>query len=329
VLICIFFKLKLIESLNKFLPEISIINPKNEVDYYGFSYYLSKKLNLNYNYSFSSWVHGWIFNELKYLEQFNIAQYSPLYKLVGNKKQEKFLNNHNIHNIKTTGYPYIYIEDNLKIKKYLNSLLIIPPHNTNMLDHNWDEEKYVQSILKYKKDYQDIFFCIHQECFNKNKWLGSLKKYDIDFVIGANSNDKNSLVRTKYIFQHFETVLAPTIGAAIVYAALDDCKVSLSTNYLEYKIDGYFNHPLYKIKKEYVEYEIYTKSKGYIESKFNFLFCEPQKSQKYKMWAKKELGFEYKKKFDEIPNLLGWNKSDKFKLYMQKYINSAKRFVIK
>lgn len=320
--------MKLIESLNKFLPEISIINPKNEVDYYGFSYYLSNKLNLNYNYSFSSWVHGWIFNELKYLEQFNTAQYSPLYKLVGNSEQKKFLNDHDIENVRIAGYPYVYIENDLRVERYSDTLLIIPPHNTDMLDHNWDEEKYVQSILKYKKYYEYIFFCIHQECYKKKKWLAPLKKYGIDFVIGANSHDKNSLIRTKLIFQHFETVLAPTIGAAIAYAALDDCKVSLSTDYLEYKIDGYVNHPLYNTKREYVEYEIYTKSKKYIEKKFNFLFCEPQKSRNYKIWAKKELGFEYKKKLDEIPYLLGWNKKDKFKLYTRKYIDSARRFIL-
>ena len=164
-----------------------------------------------------------------------------------------------------------------------------------MLDHNWDEEKYVQSILKYKKYYEYIFFCIHQECYKKKKWLAPLKKYGIDFVIGANSHDKNSLIRTKLIFQHFETVLAPTIGAAIAYAALDDCKVSLSTDYLEYKIDGYVNHPLYNTKREYVEYEIYTKSKKYIEKNLTFFFVNLKKVKIIRFGQKKNLGLNIKK----------------------------------
>tara|TARA_B100001093_G_C26764199_1_gene987119 strand:- start:211 stop:1176 length:966 start_codon:yes stop_codon:yes gene_type:complete len=317
--------LNISESIKHFLPKIEIFLPKNEVDYYGFSYYLSHSLNFKYKYSFSSWVHGWIFNELKYIEQFNIAQYSPLYKIVANKKQKRFLNNHDFHNIEIAGYPYIYIKNNPQIKKIKNSLLIIPPHNTNLLNHKWDEEKYIQSLLYNKNNYEFIFFCIHQECYKKNKWVKNLNKYGINFVVGANSNDKNSLLRTKYIFQHFETVHAPTIGAAIAYAAFDGCKVSLSEDYLEYKIDGYIGHPLYKEKKEYIEYEIYTKSKEYIKGKYDFLFSEPKESKKYESWAYKELGAEYKKDMREIPKLLGWENRDKFILYFLKYINTIKR----
>ena len=32
------------ESINHFLPKIKLFSPKNEIDYYGFSYYLNKKL---------------------------------------------------------------------------------------------------------------------------------------------------------------------------------------------------------------------------------------------------------------------------------------------
>ncbi|MAD57070.1 MAG: hypothetical protein CMK44_00675 [Porticoccus sp.] len=321
--------MNIFESINHFLPKIEIIIPKNEVDYYGFSYYLSDKLRRTYNYSFSSWTHGWIFNELKYIEQFNIAQYSPLFKIVANNTQKLFLNNCKLENVQVAGYPYIYIDNNPKIKRYQNSLLIIPPHNTNLLDHKWDEEKYIQSILKYKRDYESIFFCIHQECYKKKKWISFLNKYGINYVIGANSHDRNSLIRTKYIFQHFDAVHAPTIGAAITYAALDGCKISLSQDYLEYRIEGYHKHPLYKSKKDYVEYEIYTKSKEYIEKKFNFLFCEPKHSQKYETWAKKELGTKHKRNINEIPHLLGWNKKDKVRLYLLKYFNTLKRRVIR
>lgn len=317
--------MNILESLNHFLPKIEIIIPKNEVDYYGFSYYLSDKLKRTHNYSFSSWTHGWIYRELKYLEQFNIAQYSPLFKIVANDEQKQFLINNDFRNVQVAGYPYIYIDNNLKIKRFQNSLLIIPPHNTNLLDHKWNEEKYVQSILKYKNNYKDIFFCLHQECYKKGKWINSLNKNGINYVIGANKDDKNSLIRTKYIFQHFEAVHAPTMGSAIVYAALDGCKVSLSQNYLEYKIENYHNHPLYKIKREFLENTVHSLSKKYVERKFNFLFVEPYLSQKYEMWAKNELGLKYKRNFNEIPYLLGWNKKDKFKLYMMKYFNSLKR----
>lgn len=320
-------KLDIHQSLNKFLPNIELFAPKNEVDYYGLSYYFINKLNINYNYSYSSWVHGWIYNKLKFIEQFNSAQYSPHYKIVANNEQLNFLKHHGFNKVLVAGYPYIYIDSIEEIKRYKGSLLIIPPHNTNHLNHEWNEEKYLKSLLPYKKIFDSIFFCIHQECFKKKKWLNNLNKYNFNYVIGANSHDKNSLLRTKVIFQHFEFVHAPTIGAAIPYAALDGCKVSISNNYLEYNIDGYKSHPLYKKNKKYIEYEIYTKSKTYIFDKFNFLFVEPEKSNEQFIWAKNQLEIKNKIDIKKIPNILGWESNQKLQFYIKKKFHSLKRKV--
>ena len=59
------------------------------IDLYGFSYCLSGKLKLDM-LQFLLLVHGWIFNELIYKEQFNTAQYSPHLRVVANLSQKKF-----------------------------------------------------------------------------------------------------------------------------------------------------------------------------------------------------------------------------------------------
>ena len=317
---CIFFLLKLIESLNKFLPSINIINPKNEIDYYGFSYFLSNKLNLNYNYSFSSWVHGWIFNEIIYKEQFNTAQYSPNYKIVANMTQKKFLEDSGFKKVVTASYPYVYVDKVSGINRYKNSLLIMTPKNSVDTFDIINEEEYIDSIKEYKKDFEEIFFCIDQISFNNNLWVKKLQENKIKFIVGAHSNDMNSLIRTKVIFQHFEYVHSPVIGSAVVYAAIDGCKVSLSENYLEYKIDNYKNHPLYESNRKYIEYEIYTKSKKYIKDKFGFLFKEPLDSEKNIEWSKRELAIENKVNLQEISQLLGWRFRDKIKYYPLKIL---------
>lgn len=316
------------QSLKKFLPNIELFAPKNEVDYYGLSFYFANKLKVNYRYSYSSWVHGWIYNKLKFIEQFNSAQYSPHFKIVANNEQLNFLQKNGFKKILAAGYPYIYIDSFDEIKRFKNSLLIIPPHNTNHLDHKWDEEKYIKSILPYKNKFDSIFFCIHQECLKKKKWLKNLDKYNLNYVVGANSHDKNSLIRTKVIFQHFDFVHASTIGAAIPYAALDGCKVSISNNYLEYNINGYRMHPLFKKNKKYIEYEVYTKSKNYVSNKFKFLFAEPEKSKKQIIWAKKQLDYSYKIQLEKIPNILGWNGNQRLQFYIKKKFHSLKRKIL-
>jgi len=317
--------LNISDSLKYHLPEIKIRIPKNEVDLYGFSYYLSGKLKLGYNYSFSSWVHGWIFNELIYKEQFNTAQYSPHLKIVANLSQKKFLEEQGFKKVIAAGYPYVYIDQIDNIKRFKNSILIMPPKNSINTFGKVDEDEYIDSIKELKKDFEYLYFCIDQISFERNLWVKKLNENKINYVIGAHANDTNSLLRAKVIFQHFEYVHSPIIGSALVYAAFDGCKVSLSENYIENKIEKYKNHPFYHSNREYVDYEIYTKSKKYIKNKFGFLFCKPSNSITLLDWAKEELSLMNKVDFKEITKILGWRYIDKVKFYPMKYCNSLIR----
>lgn len=311
------------ESINHFLPKIKLFSPKNEIDYYGFSYYLNKKLGFKkYNYSFSSWVHGWIFSELKFIEKFNTSQYYPHLKIVANKSQEEFIKSYGFNKVITAGYPYIYVEKNPKIKKFKNSLLVMPPKNSMDTLSRWNEDEFIDQIISIKKNFDSVFFCIDQVSFNNKIWIEKIIKNNFQFVIGADSRDANSLLRMKIIFQHFDYVHSPVIGSAIAYAAYEGCKVSISNNYLEYDISGYMNHPLYLKNKPYIEYEIYTQSKEYAKNKYGFLFKEPLEGLILNDWAKTQLGFEFKKNILELPYLLGWRMIDKLKFYPLKYINS-------
>lgn len=312
-------------SLEKYLPKIQIAKPKNEVDYYGFSKYLAEHFRYkNYKYSFSSWVHGVNFGDFS-LHKFNIAQYSPLYKIVANNDQKKFLNDNRFNKVIVAGYPYIYIKKNYNIKRYSKSLLVMPPHNTDFTENNYNEQKFINYILKFRKYFKVIYFCIHQKCYQKGLWIKNLNKYDIDFVIGANQNDMNSLLRMKYIFQHFDYVHSSTIGSAIFYAAFEQCKISISNEYLNYELNAHKKHPLFKKDKVFIKNELYFQSKSFVKKKYPFLFNEPQKGTQKVNWAKKELGYENKLPIEELPKILGWKTRDIPYLYLKKYLNFISR----
>lgn len=315
--------MQLLESLNFFLPKIKLILPRNEVDYYGFSYYLNNYLGYKkYNYSFSSWVHGWIYSEHKFIEKFNTSQYYPHLKIVADKSQENFVKNYGYKKVVSAGYPYIYIKKNESIKRYKNSLLVMPPKNSRDTLTKWNEDEFINRIKLIKNDFENIFFCIDQVSANNKMWIDKIIENDFQYIIGADSRDAMSLIRMKFIFQHFEYVHSPVIGSAIAYAAFDGCKVSISNDYLEYDLSGYKRHPLYETKREFLDYEIYTKSKDYIQNKFTFLFKEILKSDTLIDWAKDQLGFQYKQDFLNIPYLLGWRIRDKIRYFPLKCINS-------
>ena len=200
----------------------------------------------------------------------------------------------------------------------------MPPKNSINTFDKVDEDEYIDSIKELKKDFEYLYFCIDQISFERNLWVKKLNENKINYVIGAHANDTNSLLRAKVIFQHFEYVHSPIIGSALVYAAFDGCKVSLSENYIENKIEKYKNHPFYHSNREYVDYEIYTKSKKYIKNKFGFL-CKPSNSIALLDWAKEELSLMNKVDFKEITKILGWRYIDKVKFYPMKYCNSLIR----
>ena len=315
--------MQLLESINLFLPKIKLISPKNEVDYYGFSYYLNNYLGYkNYNYSFSSWVHGWIYSEHKFIEKFNTSQYYPHLKIVADKSQENFLKSHGFKKVISAGYPYIYINKNKSIKRYKNSLLVMPPKNSRDTLTKWNEDEFINRIKLIKNDFENIFFCIDQVSAHNKMWIDKIKENNFQYIIGADSRDAMSLLRMKIIFQHFEYVHSPVIGSAIAYAAFEGCKVSISNDYLEYDLSGYKRHPLYEKKREFLDYEIYTKSKNYIKNKFTFLFQEPLKSVTSVDWAKNQLGYKFKQDFQKIPYLLGWRVRDKIRYFPLKYFKS-------
>ena len=118
------------DSLKYHLPEIKIKIPKNEVDLYGLVIYLSGKLKLGYNtVSPLGFMDGFLMNSYK--EQFNTAQYSPHLKIVANLSQKKFLEEQGFKRL-LQGIP-MFTRSNENIKRFKNSILIMPPKNSIIL----------------------------------------------------------------------------------------------------------------------------------------------------------------------------------------------------
>jgi len=295
-----------LKGLRGSLPAVQNIKLRNELDCYGISKMISRKLYLPLTpMGFANWLHGWLYVELKYMEQFGLM--SNYKYLVATQEQEAFFKAQGKDAV-AVGVPYIYAEDfeKIKIERKFNSLLVMPPHGLPCTAEEWDEETYVKQIHKLKDDFEIIVACVHSSCVEKNKWIVLFDEYDIPWIAGADMRDKNALIRMHRIFKHFEYMTSNCIGSHVAYAAYSGCKVSIYGKYAEFSKNDVKEDVLYITYPHVMEHNLFGSSKESISKKFPFLFVHPKEACIWIDWAVEQLGANNKKTYYQLANYIGW-----------------------
>ncbi len=308
------------EKILSILPPIENIKVRSEVDFYGISTLIAKGLKLPFTpRSTKGWKHGWLFPKLKYTEQLTGITKGVSKFLVPLSEHETFLTKKGIES-KAVGMPFLYVEDTEleKIERQKNSLLVMPPHSLSSTNHNWDEETYAEEISKIKDDFDLIVVCLYHTCIEKRLWMDAFRKYDIPWIVGASSLDKNSLIRMNRLFKSFEYMTTNSIGSHIVYAAYCGCKVSIYGSYAEYSEKDYKDDAFYKRYPYLLKYNLEYNSEETVKTRFPYLFSYPLQAKKRVKWAGKQLGKENKVTLLELAILLGWLPHNQVMLYSRK-----------
>jgi len=312
-------KHKQLEKILSILPPVETMKVLSEADFYGVSTIIADSLHLPFvPRSLCGWKHGWLFAELKYTQQLTGMRVEPKY-IVPLKEHEVFLRENGIK-AKAAGMPFLYVDDveTMEITRYKRSLLVMPPHSLPTTNHLWDEDTYAQKINELKSDFDLIVVCLYYSCIEKNLWIEAFEKYDIPWVAGANSLDKNALIRMNRLFKSFEYMTTNSIGSHIVYAAYCGCKVSIYGSYAEYSEKDYKDDTLYKKYPYLLKHNLRYSSEESVKTHFSYLFSYPSQAKKRVEWAEEQLGKVNKVTLTELAILLGWLPSDQFILYAKK-----------
>jgi hypothetical protein len=317
-----------LEKILSVLPPVENIKVKSEADFYGASYIIADLLHIPLvPRSQCGWKHGWLFTDLKYTQQITGVRHEPKY-LVPLKEHELFLQENGIE-AKAVGMPFIYVEDidKREIPRYKRSLLVMPPHSLSTSNHSWDEDTYAQQINELKSDFDLIVVCLYHACIEKNLWVEAFQKYDIPWILGANSLDRNSLIRMNRLFRSFEFMTTNAIGSHIVYAAYRGCKVSIYGAYSEYSEEDFKDDTLYNKYPFLLKHNLEYSSEKSVKSHYPFLFTHPLHAKSRVEWAGKELGKAYKVSHWKLAKHLGWLPWSQFAFYGEKvYIKIKKYF---
>lgn len=215
----------------------NIIKLFNAVDRYGFSYAISEIYKIRRRNTRGDWVHGWIWwKELELYDFFgnNLPRQNTRI-IVATENHKNFLNSKGYNKVYVGGIPFAYIpiQTNKRIK---SSLLLIPNHSAEWTILNLNLENFIEENKNILKKYEHVAILIHAED-NKENIINLLSNYKITPIVGANPKAKNSLIRTRLIFDSFEDVISNVMGSHIIYALASGCRVKLRPA----KIEDAFN----------------------------------------------------------------------------------------
>ena len=321
------FSLQVCNNIKKLLPVVQTIEINTDLDYHGFSWYLSEKLGLDSTpYSNVGLWHGWLHWQIKSVEELTLGVKRLKY-LLPTQTEVSFFKEHNLDDVEAVGVPFIYVDEDMKnIPRYEKSLLVMPPHTLENSKSSWGEESYIEDILKISEHFDTLVFCIHQNSVEEKLWTQTLQKYNIPWIIGANAKDKNSLLRMKIIFHSFEYMTSNSFGSHIAYAAYCNVKVFMYSNYIPLRRESFEELPYYKERSLLLEQLLKVYSQQYVKDRYPFFFVKHNQAKVMREWAVEVLGEKHKLSFEDLASKLNIVKSKEQRAKELKKLEFSKNF---
>lgn len=322
--------------MNFEIPEKEKIQRKNVLEFYGAIYNVAKLCGLDtphiYNKHKIIWQHGWKPDYFNVNSKMVIAynDFDPGHMhLVARKDQEIFLKNNGYKNVEAIGLPICYLPDN-KFKRRPNSLLVVPVHSLDYTQHaHWNFENYANTIHDLAEHFDEIVACVHPSCFKKGYWVKDFEKLGIKCIEGADSFDKNALLRLQYLFSSFEFVTTNGFGSHVPYAALFGAKVSIFGEYCDLKAEDFKETPFYNDNRDILEPVIKLSSIKVTMEKFPELFTHPTEAREMIAWAKREVGWDNRRSINELKEIFHWNRIDILKNKIVIFSEMIRRLLVK
>lgn len=316
-------KIIALPDLEKKLPLRDLFDVGWEPEYYGAIHNIAQQLNQKNirPYAPKTWLHGWQYmRPLKYINQVIGWGDQDNIHFVHTEEQKNFCKKFRYKFVEAVGAPFMYVSKSINVKAS-NSLLAMLPHGLEQAELPFSCLEYLDTISTIKKNFEVVCVCVHPHDAKNINLTNKLLEYRLPYIIGAQANDKNSLVRMRSLFDSFEYMTTNTLGSHIPYAAFCGCKVSIYGKYPERSIEMFWKDPWYKDKKEQLEYDVWGLSENFARLHYEFLFQEPHQGLYLQDWAKSELGFKNKKNLQTLKNLMGWSAFFRFidKIKKKKY----------
>ena len=288
------------------LPPVERIWRRSEPDFYGASHIIARQIGKKTPpVSLAAWRHGWFFSKSIVHPRFLSMGSKNTLNLVGTRRQARLLREFGYNRVEAVGLPFIYV-DAVALPRRPGSLLVMPAHTLPYTEQRWDQEAYVAGIAELKKSFSTIIACVHSACVSHGYWTSLFERHGIPWVLGADSYDKNALIRMHTLFNSFEFVTTNSLGSHVAYAAYAGAKVSLFGSYAAPAYEDFRNDPSYKKYPALLEVHVEGLQEKVVRFYYPELFVSPIKATVRQDWGAEMVGAANKRSPREIARLLGW-----------------------
>lgn len=181
---------------------------------------------------YAVWAHG-VFGpwEIHYRGRLTFNSDNRLRKwpiFTAREEEQELLKDRGFKYAKSIGMPIVYAPI-IQQPRIANSLLIVPTHTLPGITFpdRTAFKRYAEEIKREAKQFDHVFVCLHQSCFQNGLWLDEFTGSGYRLILGAAPNDINSLCRMRSLFSAVECVTTNGWGSHVAYALAEGANVSI------------------------------------------------------------------------------------------------------
>ncbi len=301
---------------NNYILKTNKIKLRNEVDRYGFSYQLAKKIGFQKPpRAFCGWSHGWAFYKpVSFVDLYYTSGELKNRIVVATKQLDQFLVSQGAEKVVAGGLPFAYINKS-NCKRISDSIVFFPPHSGSSTIQKKAVKSYFEYIYEQEKSFEFVAVCasgIDYELFSK---YGNHK---VKIIYGAESDDSNSLLRIRNIFDTFDFVSTNVMGSHVLYASYCGCKVSICGDMYKYTFNEFHAENGFHNNIQQIERFLLYFSESYIKKRHpHFFVSNPRQGREFLEWSKIEIGAENILSNQKLIDVLGWSISGQIYGYLK------------
>jgi hypothetical protein len=276
-----------------FTPAIPF-NVRNNMDRYGFTAVLARFLGKrSVPRAFCEWMHGWYWfeDELVPADVFGPLRNKFSYPMVVvNTLQLEKVRGWGYSNIFAGGLPICYVPE-VGVSRNPHSLIGFLEHSAEQERFSVPDIAFLDFLADHRKNYEYVGVCVF--ALDKSPELSrEIERRGLWEVSGADPRDRNSMIRTREIFEHFGNVVGNCMGSYIAYGFFFGANVTLFTPFFQKPPDVFLGTSQGYSPAD-IERFLHFWSEPYARAKFPDLFLEVGRASN----ADRERGKAY----------VGWN----------------------
>lgn len=130
--------------------------------------------------------------------------------------------------VQAIGLPIVYTSDSA-VDRAQGSLLILPTHTLvgDVFADRTPFERYADELVQQAAQFSRVTVCVHPNCQKNGLWVREFTERGFEVIYGASNNDRNALLRMRWLFGRYETVTTNGWGSHVAYALACGSKVSI------------------------------------------------------------------------------------------------------